>query len=227
MAASGRMQGNSLTIGGQGNQYYFIDWQIASQSTTNNTSTINWQNYFHYQLADAQLDNGDATLGGALRWQNTGRVKNYAGTFTTRDHAITSGSFTVTHDANGNFTIGVSGGIDVYQTGRSSGSASWALTQITRITSLTYTNITDVGFTINVTTSGTCDRLEFSTNNGSTYTADIGDFTTKSFTVTGLASQTTFQVVTRVRNKADAQYVTSSATNVTTNRQSYFLGLQM
>ena len=40
MATSGRMQGNSLTIGGQGSQYYFIDWSMSGQ--------ISWQPLFYF-----------------------------------------------------------------------------------------------------------------------------------------------------------------------------------
>jgi len=225
MASSGRMTGNSLTIGGYGSQYYFVDWQLASQSTANNTSTINWQNYFHFNLADSQLDNGDVVAGGATRYDVPGRVYNYTGNFTTRDQAISSGSFTVTHNADGTYNLSVSGAITAYTVGTSSGSQSWALPTITRITALTYTPVTDVGFSINVTTNATCDLLEYSTNNGSTYTTGFsGDFTSTTVVVSNLASDTAYQVIVRVRNKADQQKVTSSMTSVTTGTQNNFMG---
>lgn len=227
MATFGTMTGNSLTIGGQGNQYYFVNWQLASQNQGANTSTINWQNYFHFQLADAQLDNGDVVAGGATRYDVPGRVYNYSGNFTTRDLAISSGSFTVTHNPDGTYTLSVSGAIDVFSTGTSSGSQSWALPTIDRtasITSLTYTPVTDVGFTINVTVNNTCDLLEYSLNNGSTYTSVSGDFTTKSVVVSDLASDTTFQVIVRVRRKDSQIKTTSSMTQVTTDTQNNFMG---
>lgn len=136
MATSGRMQGNSLNIGGQGGQYYFIDWSLSSQSIGNNQSSISWNAYFHYNNADAQLDNGNANLSGS-RWSNGGRVKNYAGTFTTRNHKVAGGSFNLGHNSAGAQSISVSGGIDVYQTGRSSGSSSWSLPTIPRNASIT------------------------------------------------------------------------------------------
>jgi len=136
MATSGRMQGNSLNIGGQGSQYYFIDWSMSGQSISGNYSSISWSAYFHYNNADAQLDNGNANLSGS-RWSNGGRVKNYAGTFTTRNHKVAGGSFNLGHNSAGAQNISVSGGIDVYQTGRSSGSSSWSLPTIPRNASIT------------------------------------------------------------------------------------------
>lgn len=228
MASSGRMTGSSVSIGGVGNQYYFVDWQLASQNTTNNTSTINWQNYFHFTTADAQLDNGDVVAGGATRYDVPGRVYNYSGNFTTRDQAISSGTFTVTHNADGTYNLSVSGAIDVYSTGTSSGSASWALPTIPRyatISSLTYTPVTDVGFTINVTTDVTCDLLEYSLDNGSNYTTGFsGDFTTKSITLSDKPSDTTYQVIVRVRRKDSQLKTTSSMTSVTTDTQNNFMG---
>jgi hypothetical protein len=228
MASSGRMQGNSLSISGYSPQYYFVDWQLASQNTTNNTSTINWQNYFHFTSADAQLDNGDVVAGGATRYDVPGRVYNYSGNFTTRDQAISSGSFTVTHNADGTYTLSVSGAIDVYSTGTSSGSTSWALPTIPRyatISTLTYTPITDVGFTITVGTDVTCDLLEYSLDNGSNYTTGFsGDFTSKTVTLSDKPSDTTYQVIVRVRRKDSQLKTTSSMTSVTTLTQNNFMG---
>ena len=136
MATSGRMQGNSLTVGGQGSQYYFIDWSRPSRNIGGNYSSISWNAYFHYTNADAQLDNGNANLSGS-RWSNGGRVKNFAGTYTTRNHHVAGGSFNLGHNSAGKKNIDVSGGISVYQTGRSSGSQSWALPDIPRNASIT------------------------------------------------------------------------------------------
>lgn len=137
MATSGRMQGNSLNIGGQGNQYYFIDWnRNGNYNIGGNYSPISWNAYFHYQNADAQLDNGNASLNGN-RWSNGGRVKNFAGTYTTRNHHIAGGNFNLGHNSAGAANIDVSGGISVYQTGRSSGSQSWSLPTIPRNASIT------------------------------------------------------------------------------------------
>ena len=137
MATSGRMQGNSLSIGGYGGQYYFIDWsRNGNYNIGGNYSPISWNAYFHYNVADAQLDNGNAHLNGN-RWSNGGRVKNFAGTYTTRNHHIAGGSFNLGHNSAGAANIDVSGGISAYQSGRSSGSQTWSLPTIPRNASIT------------------------------------------------------------------------------------------
>lgn len=133
---SGRMNGNGVSIGGNGGNYFFIDWQEAGQSIESNSTVINWQSYFHYNSADAQLDNGIVALSGT-RWSNGGRVRNFAADFRTRDVPIASGSFTIGHNSDGTQSIAVSGGIDVYQSGRSSGAQTWALPTIPRNSQVT------------------------------------------------------------------------------------------
>jgi hypothetical protein len=126
------MQGNSVTIGGRTNNFFFIDWSLSSQNAGANQSNISYAVYFYYDQADAQLDDGDASLGGVLRWDVPGRVRNYGATFTARSVLLNSGSFTVTHDNAGNFTLNVNGSIGGSLSGRSGGSANWALPQINR-----------------------------------------------------------------------------------------------
>lgn len=233
MASSGTMFGNTVNIGGQTNNYYFVNWQVASQSIANNTSTINWQNYFHYTLADAQLDNGDVVAGGATRYDVPGRVYNYAGNFTTRDLAISSGSFTVSHDAGGNYNLTVSGLIAVFNVGNSSGSQTWALPTIPRyanFTSVTSSAVTDVGYTVNFTLDATCDRYAISVDNGATYGAWVNtSFTTQSVNVATylgyqLRSDTQYTYKVKVR-RTDSQLETiSSSYTATTASQNSFAG---
>ena len=125
-----RMQGNSVTIGGQTNNYFFIDWS-SSNDPANNRTLISWAAYFHFTSADSQLDNGNADLNGS-RWANGGRVYNISSNFTTRDLLLASGSFYQGHNSNGEATLSVSGGITLSGGARSSGSASWALTNYDR-----------------------------------------------------------------------------------------------
>lgn len=145
MATYGTMQGNSVTVGGNGGNYFFINWSLDSQSIANNTSTISWNAYFHFNSADSQLDNGYADLGGSRRWTNGGRVKNFDGNYTTRNHHITGGSFTIGHNSDGTKTLSVGGQTAAYQVGTSSGSASWSLPTIPRHGNITATsgNIND------------------------------------------------------------------------------------
>lgn len=125
-----RMQGNSVTFGGKASNYFFIDWS-SSDEPGNNRTLIYWNAYFHFDGTDAQLDNGNAYLNG-YRWQNGGRVHNYAGNFTVRDLHLAGGSFYVDHNAAGEATLSVSGGVVPFGSGGSSGSASYALSNFSR-----------------------------------------------------------------------------------------------
>ena len=126
-----RMQGNSVTIGGQTNNYYFIDWSTSDEAS-NNRTLVSWAAYFHFTFADSQLDNGNADLNGS-RWANGGRVYNFASNFTTRDLLLANGSFYVDHNGNGEASLSVSGGITLSGGSRSSGSTSVSLTNYTRV----------------------------------------------------------------------------------------------
>ena len=141
MATSGRMEGNRLNIGGNGDQYFFVNWQLAGQDVGGNYSIINWQAYMHFNRADAQLDNGYVDGGGGRRWTNGGRVYNYTGNFSTKDIGIASGQFTVGHDGAGNASFGIGGGISVYGSGRTEGGASWDLPTIPRYANIDGFNI--------------------------------------------------------------------------------------
>lgn len=131
MATSGSFGGNYVNISGAHGGYIFTNWQLASQDTGGNFSTINWQTYFHFDNSDAQLDNGRTDWNGGALW-TSGRDYNYAGNFSTRDLGLASGSFNIGHDGAGNATLNLSNGIDVYSSGHSGGSGSWALPTINR-----------------------------------------------------------------------------------------------
>lgn len=105
-----RETGNAVTIGGQTNNYYWIDWTPVSEPS-NNRTLIYWSVGFRYTNSDAQLDDGDASLNG-LRYDNGGRVKNFTSTFTTRDHIIVpTQTFYIDHNTNGEASITISGSI--------------------------------------------------------------------------------------------------------------------
>lgn len=127
-----RETGNGVTIGSSvNNNYLYIDWSTVDEPS-NNRTLVYWAVGFHYTSSDAQLDDVDASLNG-LRYDVPGRVKNYAGTFTTRDHGIASSSFYVDHDTNGNASITISGSIGGSLSARSTiGERSYSLSNYTR-----------------------------------------------------------------------------------------------
>lgn len=131
---SGSAVGNGVTIGSSvNNNYIFINWQLASQNAAANISYINWQAYFHYTQSDAQLDDGDVSVNGSLRWDVPGRVKNYAGTFVTRDHYLAGeNNFAIAHNNDGTKTFNINGSIFGSISARSSASANFTLPPIDR-----------------------------------------------------------------------------------------------
>ena len=222
MATSGQMTGNTVTIGGQTNNYYFINWQLAGQSIAGNYSTINWQAYVHYTSADAQLDNGYASLGGATRWSNSGRIYNFASNYTTRDQAVASGSFTIGHDTNGNCTLAVSGNIVIYSGNNSGGSGSWTLPTIPRyaayLSNTPYAeNITGVSFDVTVQSDVLCDNLATSLDGGA-WVYWSGDFNGwKTVTLGGaLTAGAVHTFKTSIRRKDSQLWTESTTKNVTT-----------
>lgn len=136
MASSGRMTGNTVSY----SNYFFVDWQLASQNVAGNYSTINWQAYWHFQGNDRQLDNGYVDGGGARQWTNGGRIYNYTGNFSTRDLNIASGSFNIGHYNDGTRDMYIGGGCVGYSGENSSGNAGWWLPQIPRHSTMTGAN---------------------------------------------------------------------------------------
>jgi len=231
MATSGSFSGSAFTIGGQSNNYIFTNWQLASQNTSGNYSTINWQTYFHFNGADAQLNNGYTNSNAGMLWQNTGLVHNYAGVYTVRDIALASGTFTIGHDANGNQTLSLSDSIDIYQTGTSSGSGSWALPRIPLapgLLNMTVDSITTqsarLGAEITSYGHGTSANLEmfYKLHTDSGYTslgiqADAAGY--NYWSVTGLQPATLYDYICNVTNNNGdfAQFTSQSFTTLINN----------
>src|SRR5690348_13356288 len=91
-STSGEIIGNHVIVSGSAYCVLRIDWQLVSQNTAGNYSTINWQAYVDFFGCDAELDNGTVSVGGAVRWSNGGRVYNWQNNNT--NHTITLGSGT-------------------------------------------------------------------------------------------------------------------------------------
>lgn len=219
---SGQVLGNNQPQGGKDSRFY-VNWTLVSQSVANNTSTINWQAGWYFVLADRQLDDGDLTIDGSLRWNDGGRLYDYVGNFTTRYQQEASGSYTINHDTDGTKTFNINGSILGYLNARSTGSANFTLPTIPRyatINSFTVTNPTKSSLKFNVTVSDVCDLLEYSTNNGASYTSVSGTYTSKSVTVTGLAKGTTYNCKVRVRRQS-SQLKTTSGTVAKTTLNDY------
>jgi hypothetical protein len=229
MSTSGSFQGNDVTIGGNGGNHIFTNWQLASQDVNGNYSTINWQTYFHYNQSDAQLDNGSTNSNVGNLWSNGGRVHNYAGTFTTRDLALSSGSFTIGASNTGASQLQLSNSIAVYQVGSSSATSGvWDLPTIPRyaaIASFTQVPITDEAITINWSADRTCDYISWwssQIDGGGHHDTPVsggGVFTVSNH---NLKSASVYDFTVAVRNAASGLWTTSGLANATTLGQSGF-----
>lgn len=218
MATSGQVQGNHVVIY-SGGSYWFVNWQLAGQNESGNYSTINWQAYFHFETDDAQLDNGSVYSNVGTLWYNGGRVYNYSGNTSLRNMSLASGSFNIGHDGNGNQSVNLYGGIDVYATGRSAGNQWWSLPQIYREIainnwSLSSANVTS--FNVWVNTNRTADLVDYSINGGAWTRGYTGDFTDRTFTISNLNPGTTYSVKVRVRRKDSGKYTESGLKSITT-----------
>lgn len=230
MATSGSAVGNGVTIGSSvNNNYIFINWQLASQNAAANTSYINWQAYFHYTQSDAQLDDGDVSVNGSLRWDVPGRVKNYAGTFVTRDHALASeNNFAIVHNADGTKSFNINGSIFGSISARSSANTNFDLPSIDRspttptLTEGSGTARNAAGTSYTVTASGSVNNsgptvtytLESSTTSNFATVTTHGTTTTSGATVsaTGLNANTTYYFRIKASNAGGTKY-SSTATS--------------
>lgn len=232
MSTSGTVVGNDVTVSGGGNagNHIFTNWQLASQNTGGNYSTINWQTYFHFNGDDAQLDNGNTGSSAGTLWANGGRVYNFSSNFSTRDLGLASGSFNIGHDGNGNCNMNINNSIVVFQSGTSSGSANWDLPQIPR-----YANID--GFNINQTTDEwiefawhadrSCDYISWWSNaydGGGHHDIPTSGQGWWTIDLHNLVSGKQYDITVAVRNAASGLWTNSGTQNPTTKTQNNLVG---
>ena len=141
MASSG-----SFNTSGYSGRYLNFSWSVASQNIANNQTTINWtlkgaggptNNWF-------KSGNFQVVIDGAVVYSSATRINLYNGT------VVASGSYTITHNADGNRSFSASAQAGIYTVAvNCSGSGSWALPQIPR--QATATGGTDFNDTQNPT----------------------------------------------------------------------------
>jgi hypothetical protein len=154
MATSGTVYGTNRPVSGNTSRYV-MKWTLTSQNIAGNYSTISWNCYWEFVANDRQLDNGNIVINGSSRWDNSGRLYNYSGNFSTRNLALASGTTTVAHDADGGKTFNVNGAVTGYNGEVSSGSTNFSLPAIPRGASFSATETNgwsetdDLNLTIN------------------------------------------------------------------------------
>ena len=105
MASSG-----SFNTSGYSSRYLNFSWSVASQNIANNQTTINWtlkgaggptNNYF-------KAGNFAVVIDGATVYSSATRINLYNGT------VVASGSYTLTHNADGNRSFSASAQAGIY-----------------------------------------------------------------------------------------------------------------
>lgn len=146
-------------------------------------------------------------------------------------YMINAGQYYVSHNSDGTKTLSLTASHDAqnspYLTTSSVG-LSYALTTINRtanITSFTASNVSDVGFTINVAADQTCSQIQYSLDGGSTYTTIAGSATSWAIPVSGLKSGTTYTLKVIVTDAASGLTTTSGTITATTNIQNNFAAM--
>ena len=145
MATSGRME----TVSPVGkNSRFYVQWQLASQDITNNTSTVNWQAGLYtyndlWYLNAVRIDGGNADAQGIP----TGAWSNIT---SNGDHQLRSGTVTISHFAGGTRTFGAGINGWLYSYGNRSQSGVWDLPTIPRATQPSIPASFDVGTSVTI-----------------------------------------------------------------------------
>ena len=229
MATSGSFNGNSVTVGrGYGGNYVWTQWQLASQNTSGNYSTINWQTYYHFNDDDSELVNGSTSANVGTLW-SSGEPHAYGGIFAVRDLELASGSFNIGADGGGNTTLSMSSACQLYGGSNSSGSGSWSLPTINRYANITGFNINDVSdewIEFAWAADQSCDYISWWSNE---YDGGVHHDTPASgagwwtIDLHNLKSNTTYDITVAIRNAASGLWTDSGTQYPTTANQNNFV----
>ena len=117
-------------------RYYKVSW-TATQDVSTNKSTVSWtlkavggnENWYAERTLSMKVTSSN-TLSGTTSYSKTSRVERYTGT-------VKTGTFTVTHDSNGDasFKISIEAAV-FYTTVNCTGSKTFTLTNIPRKSTL-------------------------------------------------------------------------------------------
>lgn len=211
---------NSPSGGGDARWYFKIE--LVSQDIEANTSYIKITpytqiaNYTLYGMDQANSSSVKAKINGTYSSTN---YKNIFGLYS-GSYSHTALYYTINHnvDGTGSFTFLGTGGIrptgDTYYYYFNTSAVTITLPNIPRYAVINSFNATvDSPTSVSVawSTDSTCDLIEYSTNNGTSYSTASGQSgTSGTFAITGLSVETAYNIKLRVR-RTDSQLKTESS----------------
>ena len=201
----------TLTSSKHNSRYFKLECTQESNGSAENSSTITWK------LSAV----GDDT------WYSTGPTKVVINgtTVYSKDRVSwdygkfpvaqgsTSGTITVPHNADGTKKIAVKFSTAIYTSTVSEYSDTWTLDSIPRYGTCkqSYDDATETTIKMGWSSDSTVDYIWYSKDNGSNWTGvNVTDGESGTYTISGLAANTTYKVKTRIRRK-DSQLTTDSA----------------
>lgn len=129
MATSGRVQSGNFN-GGTG-RFYF-QWQLASQNTGGNYSTVNWQWGLNISGGGFWGSNGISSVNGYINGGLVFGGATWSNLSGSGDHQLLSGSTNIGHNSNGTKNFGISSVGYSWGDGNFGNSGSWDLPNIPR-----------------------------------------------------------------------------------------------
>lgn len=219
------MASGSFNLTRTGSTSSYITFRCSWSSTANqaaNTSTVTVK-----VTASKSSSSTASTYGQQNTTVTVGSSSgSNSGSFTLAPGAtitLLNKSFTVAHNNDGTKSVKISanvGGNVMY----GNGSATVTLDNIPRYATVnqSLTARTETTATIKWTSDTVVDYIWYSTNNGSSWSGiNVSDGTNGTYTISGLTANTTYNVKTRVRNKASQLTTDSTALAVTTYNYPY------
>ena len=126
--------------------YFYFQWQLASQSIANNTSTINWQWGLNISSGAYWGTNAVKSVNGYIDGAQVIGANTWSNISGNGDHQLLSGSYTIGHATDGNKNFGITSIGWLYANGNLSNIGYWDLPTIPRHAAITALSV-DSGVT--------------------------------------------------------------------------------
>lgn len=203
----------------------YVEWS-ATQSVTGNYSDVTQKIYLSYYTLEVESrSDSTSSINGTSETYTAPSIHDYSSGW--KKKLLHTQTVRVYHNSSG-----VASNIPLDAAWRFGGTySSVPISWINASTSIILNSIDRAAPTVSISTSGTtansvtvsatasttCDRWDYSTDNGSTWTnfSTISGTSTNT-TITGLTPNTTYNIRVRARKKTNQVYGTSSASSVKT-----------